>query len=280
MQSKPSDSTRQRRSARIDFRSRVVVSGFGSNGKPFRTEAETVQVSLYGARIRCAGPLEIGMEVRLAMPARNQARIARVVWERITGEAEFGVELQAPGTFWGITFPPHKEPPPAAGVDPNLFSNQRPGTEKDSSVAPVENEASPAAICKPEGTGFPRHIAKTAKDEDAGLPDPVSTKDGLIEIPAEGIRVMVSGISVSRSPFQQAAALLPVSKHEAVLSITHVVDTGATLRVIFPGRNRSMFVRVTGLTGARETKNWSVWVELPADLLFARGLDGKLTLTW
>jgi hypothetical protein len=107
-QRKRSPSTAQpaRRSSRVSFGTRIVISGTDSQDISFRTDGEIINVSFHGARIRTNFPLIPEMQVRILLSSRMRSCMARVVWVHGSAPNEFGIELESPENFWGMAFPP------------------------------------------------------------------------------------------------------------------------------------------------------------------------------
>ena len=94
----------QRRSARIPLRVRLVIH---ASNEP-QTDAETVLISRYGAKLRVVRThrqLASGEHIRLCKRGSYTWLTARVVWlDRITG-SYYGIELETKDNFWGVSFP-------------------------------------------------------------------------------------------------------------------------------------------------------------------------------
>ena len=99
-----SPSRAQRRSVRIPLRVRVTI-GLANNTQ---LDAETTQVSRYGAKVR-VGPtnrnLVCGDHVRISQRGSLAWRPARISWIERGNAGYVGIELQDPENFWGIYFP-------------------------------------------------------------------------------------------------------------------------------------------------------------------------------
>lgn len=105
---KPSGTAFLRRSARINIRVPVTVSGALPDGKAFTEETYILTVSKYGARMKTQHPLKVGAEVSVKpLQGRESARF-RVVWTGREGtprQGEVGIEYVQVSNLLGITFP-------------------------------------------------------------------------------------------------------------------------------------------------------------------------------
>lgn len=99
-----------RRSTRVDFVCRIVVSGRDSTGQTFREETETSTVNLHGCRLRLNHEVLVGMVVTLESPhVQSPAKAICVhVWDAATGQTahEIAVQLLKPQNLWGLKNPP------------------------------------------------------------------------------------------------------------------------------------------------------------------------------
>src|SRR5438105_4961111 len=110
-QPQPSGGAHLRRSARIQHRIALLISG-ADQGIPFAADGESVTVNQYGACVRTAYPLKLGMRLRLNIRQSRQMCRARVVCLSVASHSEFGVELESPAAnFWGIVIPPAERRP-------------------------------------------------------------------------------------------------------------------------------------------------------------------------
>jgi len=100
----PTGSADQRRSERVPYCAALLISG-SDRGVPFVADAETVTVNQYGACVRTAYPLKLGMKVRIRIRNSRLERRARIVCLSISSTNEFGVELESGAEFWGVATP-------------------------------------------------------------------------------------------------------------------------------------------------------------------------------
>src|SRR5512142_501391 len=94
----------KRRSFRIPFTTRILITGNDAQGATFRAGGEILEVSMQGARIRTSVNLGVGMRLRIFSPAKKQSCDATVVWLHASAGMEAGVRLDGPGNFWGLQF--------------------------------------------------------------------------------------------------------------------------------------------------------------------------------
>lgn len=102
----------RRRSARLDLRLTILLSGNNSESQHFQERTETLDVSRYGARVRILQRLKVGNVLSLEQPDTGRSSQFRVVFQNPadpnTGHRETGIEFAGVGDFWGIQFPPDK----------------------------------------------------------------------------------------------------------------------------------------------------------------------------
>lgn len=99
--------TNRRRSTRVEFVTRVILSGHDATGQSFREETETTTVNLHGARIRTTHKILIGMQVTIVNPQNGQAEKAVCVRVEEDDAARYvAVQLVRPGNIWGLEKPP------------------------------------------------------------------------------------------------------------------------------------------------------------------------------
>jgi hypothetical protein len=97
-----------RRSARVNVRIPVKLSGTLPDGKTFTEETFIITVSKYGAKLKSQQPLQVGMEVKVQPHHRRQSGLFKVVW---TGrpesprEGEIGIEYVHVSNLLGLVFP-------------------------------------------------------------------------------------------------------------------------------------------------------------------------------
>jgi len=116
----PHQKVKIRRSERVKVKIPVFVESDGP-GIPFSFAAETLVVNAHGCAMSSAQPLPQRTRLVLRKEDGGQSATARVVGcERVGAGKPFwaiGVELDTPGNFWGIKFPP----PSWAGSEPASF---------------------------------------------------------------------------------------------------------------------------------------------------------------
>lgn len=107
MGGKPEDSP-VRRSARVNLRLPVIISGKFPDNKPFQEETFAVTVSKFGAKIKTALPLKEGMQLKLQPKGRKVSAIFRVAWMGRAGtprDGEVGIEYLKVSNLLGVAFP-------------------------------------------------------------------------------------------------------------------------------------------------------------------------------
>ncbi len=107
MAEKPSTSP-MRRSARVNLRMPVMISGTWPDNKTFTEETQVLTVSKYGAKIKSQQPLKVGMQVKVQPKGRRESAIFRVVWTGRVGsprEGEIGIEYIRVSNLLGVAVP-------------------------------------------------------------------------------------------------------------------------------------------------------------------------------
>jgi len=97
-----------RRSARVNVRIPVWLSGTYADGKKFTENTYIVTISKYGARVKTEQPLKVGMQVKVEPHRRHQAGLFKVVWMGQPGtarEGEAGIEYVQVSNLLGVAFP-------------------------------------------------------------------------------------------------------------------------------------------------------------------------------
>jgi hypothetical protein len=97
-----------RRSSRVNVRIPVTLSGTLPGGKAFGEETFIVSISKFGAKVKTAQPLEVGMRVKVQPHRPAEAGLFKVVWMGRPGtprEGEAGIEYVEVSNFLGVAFP-------------------------------------------------------------------------------------------------------------------------------------------------------------------------------
>jgi hypothetical protein len=106
---------KKRRSTRIVQAVPLTITGVDALGRPFQERTSTLVINCHGCRYQSKHYVLKNMWVALEVPHPESGREARtvrakIVWiqrPRTVRELfHVGVELEAPGNFWGIAFPP------------------------------------------------------------------------------------------------------------------------------------------------------------------------------
>jgi len=97
-----------RRSARVNVRIPVTLSGTLPGGESFTEETFIITVSKYGAKLKTQQPLRVGMEVKVQPHLRRQSGLFKVVWIGRSGsprQGEVGIEYVNVSNLLGLVFP-------------------------------------------------------------------------------------------------------------------------------------------------------------------------------
>ena len=106
---------RKRRSTRIVQAVPLAVTGVDALGRPFQERTSTLMINCHGCRYQSKHYVLKNMWVSLEVPHPDAGRGTRAVRGRVTWIQrprtvrelfQVGVELEIPGNFWGIAFPP------------------------------------------------------------------------------------------------------------------------------------------------------------------------------
>ncbi len=103
---RPTDSP-LRRSARVQLRISVNISGTHPDGKAFDEDTLIVSVSKYGARLKTQTPLKVGVQLKVQLKDKKSA-LFRVVWVGKDGTpraGEVGIEYIEVSDLLGVSFP-------------------------------------------------------------------------------------------------------------------------------------------------------------------------------
>jgi hypothetical protein len=135
---------RKRRSTRIVQAVPLNVTGVDALGRPFQERTSSLTINCHGCRYQSKHYVLKNMWVTLEVPHPEAGRPQRVVRGRVTWIQrprtvrelfQIGVELEIPGNFWGIAFPP-----PDWFPFPDAPSSQSPAGEIESDISPSEQE--------------------------------------------------------------------------------------------------------------------------------------------
>jgi hypothetical protein len=99
----------RRRSSRVPFKARVILSGKDAEGFSFAEETDTVSVSKHGALLRTSYHLNLGQELSVRTKEKDRVGQLQVVWMGKAGTSEegmIGLEWLDARRFWGVEFPP------------------------------------------------------------------------------------------------------------------------------------------------------------------------------
>lgn len=165
------DVVSKRRSTRLTLSIAVTLSGVDIHGESFNEPAQTICVSRHGGAVatnrEMAANAPITLEIR-SFPRKARARVASVGKRRSPKDPfELGFELEEPGNFWGIEFPP---------------ADWREAAQRVTRGAPASedplNGAAPVSNAPPQETQFPPQPAPAASappPAEAPLPVPAAS---------------------------------------------------------------------------------------------------------
>ncbi len=97
-----------RRSARVQVRIPIILSGTLPDGKPFTEETYVLTVSKFGGKIKTSQPLKAGARVRIKPRNGKESDLVRVAWvghEGTSRAGEIGIEYVKLSNILGVTFP-------------------------------------------------------------------------------------------------------------------------------------------------------------------------------
>ncbi|MGH9863057.1 MAG: hypothetical protein ACRD35_06500, partial [Candidatus Acidiferrales bacterium] len=163
----------------------------------------------------------------------------------------FGIELLDPENFWGIYLPP------ADWLEARSWEEEEP--EASQMPHPLLPKPAPG---RAQGDGDPLF---SSLEGQPSLPP--------LEIPAEGVDVMVRGISSALIPFQEYSVLRPVDEKEATIHLRPAVDFGKFMQVIFPMVNRMARARVSGVSEQRSGGKWKTWIKFGHPFRILKGQE-------
>ena len=100
----------RRRSTRIEYVARVLLSGKDASGTPFREYTQTAIVNLHGCKVWTSYRILVGMLVSLECPTSGASGkgVCIKVWDalpEVPGH-EIAVQLIKPQNLWGVPNPP------------------------------------------------------------------------------------------------------------------------------------------------------------------------------
>lgn len=216
----------RRRSKRVPLSVPVVITGRSAEGARFETSGETLDVNEHGARLRTLEPLPMGARLRVAIVNPYRWRAARVV--RCEADPhECGVELEKPGEFWGMYFPPDewvvKEKP-------------RPAWRREAVVTAPPATPAQASPAPPE--------------------IPAVGPSGVL---APGTEVAVSALSLVSSSFQEKTLVLGIDQGYVVMELRRVVNPGSRCRVVV--KNHIFVGKIDKVTARPVHGRWGIWVK-------------------
>lgn len=205
----------------------IILTARTPDGARIETSGETLDVNEHGARVRTLDPLPDGCRLRVAIVNPYRWRAAQVVWVGGKDPCECGIELERPGEFWGMYFPPDEwtvDEPPRTSWRTAALVGRRPET----------------------------------KPAEAAPPPPAPKVDPLLILLA-GTEVAISALSLVRSVFQERTQVLGIDQGFVVLELRRVVNPGTRCRL--RARGHSFNGVVDKITQRPVAGRWGVWVK-------------------
>lgn len=141
---------RKRRSTRILQAVPLSVTGVDALGRPFQERTSTIAINCHGCRYQSKHYVLKNMWVTVEVPHPEAGRPPRVTRGRVTWIQrprtvrelfQIGVELEIPGNFWGIAFPPadwFPFPDATTVPTPSLEAESDQGSSQPEVVAEME----------------------------------------------------------------------------------------------------------------------------------------------
>ncbi len=222
----------RRRSNRLMLTVPLRVRGADENGDPFDCDAQTIDISRHGARIRIARSLASGQHVRLTNLVNRREAAFRVagptapmtekggdfgvmgpISARAESQKEWGMEaLDENSDLWGIRFPP---PPPSQDSEPKaLLACRQCGSTELVRLSLVEvdvletagiftRDCSPCESSTPWGFAESELVGKHSPDAapaDAGAPptERRRSRRAVLQLPIR-VRDYFGGIEIAKS---------------------------------------------------------------------------------
>lgn len=205
----------------------IILTARTPDGARIETSGETLDVNEHGARVRILDPLPDGSRLRVAIVNPYRWRAAHVVWVGGKDPCECGIELERPGEFWGMYFPPDEwtadEPPRTSWRHAAIM-------ERQATTAPAESPA----------------------------PPPAPKVDPFIILIA-GTEVAISAMSLVSIPFNEKTIVLGIDEGSVVLELRRVVNPGSRCRLNARGHHFHGVVKK--VTQRPVGGRWGVWVK-------------------
>jgi hypothetical protein len=206
----------------------TLIASAKMNGSLVQFKAETVNVNREGAKIRTPVQLEVGLRVRVAVLEPYRFAHARVVWAN-PDSREYGIELEHPGNFWGICFPPDDWHEP-----PSIPSLGKVGERRRILGGTLDEKQATGGRCLE------------------------ASQRGAPTIPAEGKSAILTGMSAIGLPFQEAGKLIPDGEEGVTTLVRPSVSPGVPLRVVMD--SHVFRANIKSVSRHRENGKWRVWL--------------------
>ena len=245
---------KQRRSVRVLTTIPLLISGRRADGTRFDGTAETIIVNKHGAKIRTQEELVCGVQIRIAIVEPYRFQMARVVSQE--APQEYGIELAQAENFWGVYFPPDdwiveqdqtSETP--ADASPVLTNGSQDTVDSQAEVTASVIEEAPSIRCP--STPAP--------------PSPRLSRSGSLAV--------IRGMAATRTPFQERGILAPISSHQASISVTPLVEPGATVRIILLPEEHVLNAVVVKLSQRRVHGKWQLVLKFETAIHFVEGTE-------
>jgi len=220
---------RKRRSTRIVQAVPLAVTGVDAIGRPFTENTSTLIINCHGCRFQSKHYVLKNMWVKLEIPHPDSGQPPRVVRGRVAWIQrprtvrqlfQVALELETPGNFWGIAFPPEDWFP-----YPDVEAQQHSaGTPSEPQANEIEQEV-------PAQNEF-EHSAVHMNDNLRAFPSPVSTTDASLQLARQLARLVADAKqqiqaaareAASHAVAQEASQLIDKIKQETV---KHAQDAG------------------------------------------------------
>jgi hypothetical protein len=132
----------RRRSTRIDWQVRIVLTGRDAKGETFREDTHTVKVNLHGAKLKTSREILVGMQVAIENPQTGACEkgVCVRIEEDVPGEDAryIAVQLVRPGNIWGVNEPPEDWEVVAENMlGPAAGRGEKPASPSSPSASPI-----------------------------------------------------------------------------------------------------------------------------------------------
>jgi hypothetical protein len=91
------------------------------------------------------------------------------------------------------------------------------------------------------------------------------TADNAIYIPADGVAVIVRGLTATRMPFLEKELMIPLDAQMATVLVRPVLDPGTILKVVF-SETIMEEAKVWSISQTRQASKWRIWLRFNCKL--------------